>query len=43
MTMEKQPAPVGNLKYTIKDLSGNKGTLTLVWENLSGSVPISVQ
>ena len=43
MTMEKQPAPVENLKYTIKDLSGNKGTLTLVWENLSGSVPISVQ
>ena len=43
MTMEKQPAPVENLEYTIKDLSGNKGTLTLVWENLSGSVPISVQ
>src|ERR1017187_4025361 len=43
MTMEKQPAPVENLKYTIKDLSGNKGALTLVWENLSGSVPISVQ
>jgi hypothetical protein len=41
--MEKQPAPVENLEYTIKDLSGNKGTLTLVWENLSGSVPISVQ
>jgi hypothetical protein len=43
MTMENPPALVENLKYTIKDSTGNKGTLTLVWENLGGYVPISVQ
>jgi hypothetical protein len=43
MTMARPPALVENLKYTIKDLGGKKGTLTLAWENLYGSVPISVQ
>ena len=42
MTMEKPPALVENLKYTVKDLGGNKGKLTLAWENHSGSVPIVV-
>lgn len=42
MTMEKPPALVENLKYTIKDLGGNKGTLSLVWENHSASVLIAV-
>jgi Protein of unknown function (DUF2911) len=32
---------VENLKYTISDLGGGKGTLTLAWENHSASVPIS--
>ncbi|HMD76130.1 MAG TPA: DUF2911 domain-containing protein [Terracidiphilus sp.] len=43
MTMEKPPALVENLKYMLKDLGGNKGKLSLVWENLCGSVSISVQ
>lgn len=43
MTMEKPPALVENLKYMIKDLGGNKGELSLAWENLCGSVSITVQ
>ncbi|MGA3136059.1 MAG: DUF2911 domain-containing protein [Terracidiphilus sp.] len=43
MTMEKPPALVENLKYMLKDLGGNKGKLSLVWENMCGSVSISVQ
>jgi hypothetical protein len=43
MTMEKPPALVENLKYMLKDLGGNKGKLSLVWENLCGSVSTSVQ
>jgi hypothetical protein len=43
MTMEKPPALVENLKYMIKDLGGNKGELSLMWENLCGSVSITVQ
>jgi len=31
MTMSKPPALVENLKYTITDLGGNKGKLTLEW------------
>jgi hypothetical protein len=42
MTMSKPPALVENLKYTITDLGGNKGKLTLEWENHSASVPIVV-
>jgi hypothetical protein len=43
MTMEKPPALVENLKYTIKALGGNKGSLSLAWENLCGSVAITVK
>jgi hypothetical protein len=43
LTMEKPPAPVEELKYTVKDLGGGKGTLSLVWENLCGSVSIAVR
>jgi hypothetical protein len=43
MTMAKPPALVENLKYTLADLGGGKGTLTLVWENVSASVLIAVQ
>lgn len=43
MSMEKPPALVENLKYMLQDLGGNKGKLSLVWENLCGSVSISVQ
>ena len=42
MTMEKPPALVENLTYTLKDLGGNKGKLSLAWENLIGSIPITV-
>jgi hypothetical protein len=38
-TMSKPPALVENLKYTLADLGGGKGTLTLAWENVSASVP----
>jgi hypothetical protein len=43
MTMGKPPAMVENLKYTLTDLGGNKGRLTLAWENYSGSVDFTVK
>jgi len=42
MQMSKPPAMVEELKYTINDLGGGKGTITLAWENHSASVPVSV-
>jgi hypothetical protein len=42
MTMAKPPALVENLKYTLTDLGGGAGKLTLEWENHSASVPIAV-
>ncbi len=42
MTMSTPPAPIEDLKYTITDLGGGKGTLTLAWENHSASVPLAV-
>jgi hypothetical protein len=43
MTMGKPPAMVENLKYTLTDLGGNKGRLTLAWENYSASVDFTVK
>jgi hypothetical protein len=43
MTMAAPPALVENLKYTLTDKGGGKGTLTLAWEDMSVSVPIAVQ
>lgn len=43
MTMSKPAAMVENLKYTLAESGGNKGTLTLEWENHSASVPITVK
>jgi len=43
LTMEKPPALVENLKYTIKDLGKGKATLTLAWENLCGTVSFSAK
>lgn len=43
MTMAAPGALVENLKYTLTDNGGGKGSLTLAWENKSGSVPISVR
>ena len=42
MEMSKPPALVEDLKYTLTDDGGGKGTLTLAWENISASVPIQV-
>jgi len=42
MTMSTPPGLVEDLKYTITDNGGGKGTLTLAWENVSASVPIQV-
>jgi DUF2911 family protein len=42
MTMSKPPALVENLKYTLTDLGGGQGKLTLAWEWHSASVPIAV-
>jgi len=42
MTMSTPPSMVEDLKYTITDNGGGKGTLTLAWENVSASVPIQV-
>jgi hypothetical protein len=43
MTVQAPPALVEELKYTLADLGGGKGTLTLEWENMSASVPIAVR
>jgi hypothetical protein len=43
MSMAKPAAVVEDLKYTISDEGGNKGKLTLAWENVSASAPISVK
>ena len=43
MTMARPPALVEDLKYTLTDNGGGKGTLTLAWEDVSASVPIQVQ
>jgi Protein of unknown function (DUF2911) len=40
MTMSAPPSLVENLKYTLTDNGGGKGSLTLAWENKSGSVSI---
>jgi hypothetical protein len=37
------PSLVENLKYTIKDLGGNKGTITLAWENKTATVGFRVR
>ena len=42
MTMAAPPSMVENLKYTLVDNGGGKGSLTLAWENHSASVPIAV-
>jgi hypothetical protein len=42
MTMSKPPSMVEDLKYTLTSSGGNKGTLTLEWENEKASVPFWV-
>ncbi|HWG21190.1 MAG TPA: DUF2911 domain-containing protein [Terracidiphilus sp.] len=43
MEMSKPSEMVEHLKYTITDNGGNKGSLTLAWEDHEASVPIEVQ
>jgi hypothetical protein len=43
MTMSKPPAMAENLKYTLADLGGNRGRLTLEWENHAASVNFTVK
>lgn len=42
MHMSKPSSMVENLKYTITDNGGGKGTITLAWENHEASVPVTV-
>jgi hypothetical protein len=42
MTMDTAPSLVENLRYTLKDLGGKKGTVSLAWENKIASVQITV-
>lgn len=42
MQMSKPPSMVEDLTYTLKDDGGNKGTLTLAWENKEASVDFTV-
>ena len=42
MTMSKPPSTVEDLEWSITDNGGGKGTITLAWEDHSGSVPVSV-
>jgi len=43
LTMSKPGALVENLKYSITDVSGATGKLTLAWENHSASISITAQ
>jgi Protein of unknown function (DUF2911) len=43
MTMSKPSAPVETYKMTLSSAGGNKGKLTLEWENTVASVPFTVQ
>ncbi|HUA98485.1 MAG TPA: DUF2911 domain-containing protein [Terracidiphilus sp.] len=43
MTMSKPSSMVEDLVYNLTDDGGKSGTLTLTWENVSASVPITVQ
>jgi hypothetical protein len=43
MEMSKPSSMVEQLKYTIESQGGNKGKITLAWENHEASVPIEVQ
>jgi hypothetical protein len=43
MTMSKPPAPIETFKITLESTGGNKGKLTLAWENTVASVPFSLE
>jgi hypothetical protein len=43
MTMSKPGAPVETFKISLESAGGNKGKLTLAWENTVASVPFTVE
>ena len=43
MKTSATPALVEELKYTLADLGGGKGTLTLAWENVTATVPVAAK
>jgi len=43
MTMSKPASMVEDLKYTITDNGGGKGSITLAWEDHAASVPVSAE
>jgi hypothetical protein len=43
MTMSKPAAPVETFKITVASAGGNKGTLTMAWENTVASVSFTVE
>lgn len=43
MTMSKPPSSVETFKITVASAGGNKGTLTMAWENTVASVPFTVE
>jgi hypothetical protein len=43
MNMSKPPSPVEQLKITLSAEGGNRGKLTVEWENVSASVPFTVK
>lgn len=43
MKMAKASPMAENLKYTLTDQGGGKATLTLEWENVKASVPVTVK
>jgi hypothetical protein len=43
MSMDKPPAPVENLTYTLKSFGAKRGALTLSWENHTATVPVTVR
>lgn len=42
MTMTKPAAPIETFKIILSDQGGNKGILTMEWENVIASVPFTV-
>ena len=43
MAMSKPAAPIEVMKFTLSDAGGNKGKLTIEWEQHVASVPITVK
>jgi hypothetical protein len=43
MTMSKPPSPIETFKIMLDHTGGNKGKLTLEWENVVASVPFTVE